>query len=175
MSCWTWQGRRRSMRYFYLPHFLAGGHPPPPVGLLCPCHHEPPQEPRGGRVRPWLWLSCATFVVGRPSPLSMPPPTSFQTHQASHPKLPPSRTPKRGDSNVLWNSFRTNPESQTRQAAGGGGAEPPGTAAALFSWQTCVELTRQKAGWEVPVHPLARGGRRVHAGPSLVAWLGRTF
>lgn len=62
-----------------------------------------PQAPWGGRVRAWLWLSWAPFVVGDPrcSPCLPPhPPDTVKPQVQSSHHL---GTPKRGGANILWN------------------------------------------------------------------------
>lgn len=152
----------------------------PPSSRCEPALPLPPRATPGTPGRPSPSLAVALLCSlrgGGTLPTLHAPPTSFQTHikpliQSSHHLGPP-----RGE--ITFCGIHSGQILRARpgrpRGGVGWGAEPPGTAAAPFSWQTRVELTRQKAGWEVPVRPLARGGRRVHAGPSLAAWLGRTF
>lgn len=121
------------------------------VGQFCPSHHVPSQELWVGGERPWLWLSCATFMGGGAPPCSpglspLPPPPTPHARQASHPKLLPSSDLRGGRSQHSVESRQTLVTRPGRLSRWG--PEPPrgGCSPVLMANPCGAELGSQHCG-----------------------------
>lgn len=137
------------------------------------CWPVVPRPKRAIPGAPGRWGPSPAMVLlgslrgGGPFPFSKRPPPASR-HMS---KAPTIWGPPRGERPTFCG---TNSRPILRARPGrppGGGPEPPGTAAALFSWQTCVELNSAAGRVRSACASTGWSWQTCPRWPSSVAWL----